>query len=84
MALRFGTSVTTANTYYGTILLDQRTGAYWELNPTGTTIVATLLAGGDEAAAAEALVAEFDVDREQAARDVETLVGDLRASGLAA
>ncbi|MFF1482909.1 lasso peptide biosynthesis PqqD family chaperone [Streptomyces sp. NPDC058301] len=84
MALRFATDVSTAQTDYGTVLLDQRSGQYWELNPTATLIIQTLLAGQDEAAATDAVVAEFDIDRERAQRDVTQLVGELRASGLAA
>ncbi|GAA2454249.1 lasso peptide biosynthesis PqqD family chaperone [Streptomyces glaucus] len=82
MTLRFGTDVSTAQTEYGTVLLDQRSGDYWELNPTGALVVRTLMDGGDEAAAVAALVARFDVDRDQAARDVDALVRDLRAAGL--
>ncbi|GHC39487.1 lasso peptide biosynthesis PqqD family chaperone [Streptomyces cinnamoneus] len=82
MALRLGADVCTATTEYGTILLDQRSGAYWELNPTGTLVVRTLLEGGDEEDAVGALVAEFDIDQDQAARDVAALTGQLRTSGL--
>ncbi|MFG3505421.1 lasso peptide biosynthesis PqqD family chaperone [Streptomyces sp. WAC05374] len=83
MALRFGANVSTAETDYGTVLLDERAGEYWELNPTGTLVVRTLMAGGDEAAAADALVAEFDIDRARAEEDVAALVAELRTSGLA-
>ncbi|MDX2601543.1 lasso peptide biosynthesis PqqD family chaperone [Streptomyces caniscabiei] len=83
MALRFGPDVSTAETEYGTVLLDERGGAYWELNPTATLVVKTLLDGGDEAAAADALVAEFDIDRARAEHDVTALVRELRESGLA-
>ncbi|WP_030301136.1 lasso peptide biosynthesis PqqD family chaperone [Streptomyces katrae] len=83
MPLRFGADVSTADTDYGTVLLDERNGQYWELNPTGTLVVQTLMGGGDEAAAADALVAEFDIDRSQAEQDIAALVTELRASGLA-
>jgi hypothetical protein len=83
MPLRFGDNVSTAETDYGAVLLDERAGAYWELNPTATLVVRTLLDGGEEADAAAALVREFDIDQAQALRDVETLVGQLRSSGLA-
>ncbi|MEV4437052.1 lasso peptide biosynthesis PqqD family chaperone [Streptomyces sp. NPDC049555] len=83
MALRLGADVCTATTAYGTVLLDQRSGEYWELNPTGTLVVRTLLEGGDEQDAVDALVAEFDIDRDQAARDVSALTEQLRSSGLA-
>ncbi|WP_328979582.1 lasso peptide biosynthesis PqqD family chaperone [Streptomyces canus] len=83
MPLRFGDDVSTAETDYGTVLLDERAGAYWELNPTATLVVRTLLDGGEEPDAAAALVREFDIDQAQAMQDVETLVRELRNSGLA-
>ncbi|HCA88119.1 MAG TPA: lasso peptide biosynthesis PqqD family chaperone [Streptomyces sp.] len=82
MPLHFATDVSTAETDYGTVLLDQRSGRYWELNPTGTLVVRALLHGAEEADAVDAVVAEFDIDRAQAARDVATLVENLRTSGL--
>ncbi|CAL9497800.1 hypothetical protein SUDANB108_03383 [Streptomyces sp. enrichment culture] len=82
MALRFEPDVSTAETAYGTVLLDERSGDYWELNPTATLVVTTLLAGGDETAAADALVARFDIDRARAEQDVVSLVRELRESGL--
>ncbi|MFW6694317.1 lasso peptide biosynthesis PqqD family chaperone [Streptomyces sp. MAR4 CNX-425] len=83
MPLKFGADVSTAETDYGTVLLDARAGEYWELNPTGTLVVSTLMAGGDEAAAVAALVDEFDIDPARAQQDVDALVRQLRASGLA-
>ncbi|GGX81122.1 lasso peptide biosynthesis PqqD family chaperone [Streptomyces minutiscleroticus] len=83
MALRFGADVCTAKTGYGTVLLDQRSGAYWELNPTATLVVDILLTGGDEAAAATAVTEAFDVDADRARADVDALVEQLRAGGLA-
>ena len=83
MPLRFGDNVSTAETDYGTVLLDEKVGSYWELNPTATLVVRTLLDGGEESDAAAALVLEFDIDQAQALQDVETLVRGLRASGLA-
>jgi hypothetical protein len=83
MPLRFGDEVSTAETDYGTVLLDERVGSYWELNPTATLVVRTLLDGGEAADAAAALVREFDIDQAQALQDVETLVRELRESGLA-
>lgn len=84
MALRFATHVTTARTDYGTVLLDQRSGQYWELNPTGTLVVRTLMEGGEEADGVEAVVAEFAVGHAQAAKDVAALIAQLREAGLVA
>ncbi|MFG2647730.1 lasso peptide biosynthesis PqqD family chaperone [Streptomyces sp. NPDC048436] len=83
MALKFGADVSTARTDYGTVLLDERAGEYWELNPAATLVVSTLMAGGDEADAVAALTGEFDIDLAQATRDVDALVQELRTSGLA-
>ncbi|MBT2493830.1 lasso peptide biosynthesis PqqD family chaperone [Streptomyces sp. ISL-96] len=83
MALKFGANVSTAETDYGTVLLDERAGEYWELNPTGTLVVSTLMAGGDEADAVAALTNEFDISPDQAKQDVDALVLQLRTSGLA-
>ncbi|MFD5268945.1 lasso peptide biosynthesis PqqD family chaperone [Streptomyces sp. NPDC058335] len=83
MSMRFGAHVSTAQTDYGTVLLDERAGAYWELNPTATLVVGTLMAGGDEADAVTALTNEFDIDLAQARQDVDALVQQLRTSGLA-
>ncbi|GGY32402.1 lasso peptide biosynthesis PqqD family chaperone [Streptomyces djakartensis] len=83
MPLCFGDHVSTAETGYGTVLLDEQSGRYWELNPTASLVVRTLLDGGEAGDAAAALVREFDIDQAQALRDVETLVGELRTSGLA-
>lgn len=83
MTLRFSPDVSTAKTDYGTVLLDERSGGYWELNPTGTLVVQTLLEGADEAVAVDALVAQFDVEPAQAEQDVAALVRGLREAGLA-
>ncbi len=84
MALRFGSDICTAKTDYGTVLLDRRSGEYWELNPTGTLVVQTLLEGGEQADAVDAIVAEFDIERGRAAQDVSALIDQLRACGLVA
>lgn len=83
MALRFGANVSAAETDYGTVLLDERGGAYWELNPTATLVVKMLMAGRDEADAVTAITDEFDIDLAQARQDVDALVRQLRTSGLA-
>ncbi|GAA2922056.1 lasso peptide biosynthesis PqqD family chaperone [Streptomyces enissocaesilis] len=83
MALKFGADVSTAETDYGTVLLDERTGQYWELNPTATLVVSTLMAGGDEADAVAELTDTFDIGPDRAKQDVDALVRQLRASGLA-
>ncbi|MGR8010936.1 lasso peptide biosynthesis PqqD family chaperone [Streptomyces hypolithicus] len=82
MALRFGANVSAAETDYGTVLLDEHVGQYWELNPTATLVVKTLMAGGDEADAVAAVADEFDIDVARARQDVDALVQQLWTSGL--
>ncbi|MFB8183313.1 lasso peptide biosynthesis PqqD family chaperone [Streptomyces sp. NPDC055966] len=82
MALRFRSQVSTVDTEYGTVLLDERTGAYWQLNPTGAAVVRMLLDGYDPEQAAAALTEKYDVDAEQARRDVAALVDGLRGAEL--
>jgi len=79
-ALRPGVLMT--DTEYGIALLDEETGAYWTLNPTGATIVRTLTGGGDVAAATQALVTDYGVDATTARTDVVELLDALRAADL--
>jgi hypothetical protein len=80
MTLRRGVSA--ADTDYGTTLLDEDSGEYFTLNPSGALVLRTLLGGGSAAKAALALAAEYDVDAQTADRDVADLLAELRASGL--
>lgn len=82
MALQLRTDVSAAETEYGTVLLDERSGRYWQLNDTGALVVQTLLAGGTQSEAIASLVAAFDVDESQANADVAVLLDELRSAGL--
>ncbi|TDD88197.1 lasso peptide biosynthesis PqqD family chaperone [Actinomadura rubrisoli] len=80
MNLRPG--VSTTDTAYGTVLLDERSGDYFQLNPTAARVVRLLADGRTPAEAAAALAEEFDIDEPRALRDVTVLVGQLRTAGL--
>jgi len=82
MTLKLRDGVSTAETDYGTTLLDEDSGQYWNLNPTGVLVLRTLLEGGTPAQAVQELTAQYAVDAETASRDVEDLVGGLRSAGL--
>jgi hypothetical protein len=84
MTLKLRDGVSTADTDYGTALLDEDSGEYWNLNPTGALALRTLLEGGTSADAVQALVERYDVDTDSASRDVQDLLGDLRSAGLVA
>ncbi|MBT2209918.1 MULTISPECIES: lasso peptide biosynthesis PqqD family chaperone [Actinomadura] len=82
MGLRLRPGVSTTDTAYGTVLLDERSGDYWQLNPTAALALRLLADGRTAEQAAAAMAEEFDVDEPRALRDVTALVGQLRAAGL--
>ena len=84
MTLKLRNGVSTADTDYGIALLDEDSGEYWNLNPTGALVLRTLLEGGTSTDAVQALVERYDVDADSASRDVQDLLGGLRSAGLVA
>jgi hypothetical protein len=74
--------VTVAETDYGAVLLDQKTGRYWQLNPTAALIIDTLLAGGSDDAAARAVASRFDVDEQRVREDIAELLERMTAAGV--
>ena len=80
MTLRRG--VSTADTDYGTTLLDEDSGEYFTLNPSAALVLRTLLGGGTAAEAARALTADYAVDAGTAERDVADLMAEFRSAGL--
>ena len=67
MTLTLRPGVSTADTDYGTTLLDESSGEYFTLNPTAALVLKTLLGGGTREQAAQALTAEYAVDAATAA-----------------
>lgn len=82
MTFKLREGVYTAEVEYGTALLDEDRGQYWDLNPTGTLVLQTLLAGGNTAQAARELAEQYAVDVDTANRDVHQLVDALCSAGL--
>jgi hypothetical protein len=82
MAFRLRDGVSTADTDYGTTVLDTDSGDYWTLNPTGALVLQTLLDGGTPGEAAKALTEQYAVDAHTASQDVQDLVGGLESAGL--
>ncbi|WP_131786309.1 lasso peptide biosynthesis PqqD family chaperone [Protofrankia symbiont of Coriaria ruscifolia] len=80
--LTLQTDVVHTQTDYGTVLLDEHSGRYWTLNPTGTLVLRVLLGGGSTTEAADAIAESYDVDVATANRDVQALLTDLHAAGL--
>jgi hypothetical protein len=84
MALKLRDGVSTADTEYGIALLDEDSGEYWNLNPSGAVVLRALLEGGTSTDAVQALVEHYDIDAETASRDVQDLLGGLHSAGLVA
>jgi hypothetical protein len=82
MTLKLRDGICTADTEYGIALLDEESGQYWNLNPTGALVLRILVAGGTVAQIVEELAEQYAVETDIASRDVEELVGDLRSAGL--
>ncbi|MCB5182191.1 lasso peptide biosynthesis PqqD family chaperone [Streptomyces antimicrobicus] len=82
MKLRNRAHLSVADTEYGSVLLDARSGEYWQLNPSAAVVARTLLDGGGSAEAATRLTEAFDVDGARAAADVEALLAAMRAAGV--
>ncbi|CAL9424424.1 hypothetical protein SUDANB95_01911 [Actinosynnema sp. ALI-1.44] len=83
MTLRLADHVSLTGTEDGDVLLDERTGRYWQLNATGSLVLRTLLDGGDDRRAVELLLADGDADPDAVAADVAEVVGQLCSAGLA-
>lgn len=74
--------VTVAETDYGMVLLDGRTGEYWTLNPSGAIVAKELLSGGGLAGAVNRLTEEFSVDHDEANEDALALIKEFKEAGL--
>jgi Coenzyme PQQ synthesis protein D (PqqD) len=82
MTLKLRDGVSTANTDYGVMLLDEDSGQYWNLNPTAAVVLRTLLDGGSPQQAVQDLTSQYSVDAGTASRDVQDLVAELHSVGL--
>lgn len=82
MTLKLRDGVSTANTDYGVMLLDEDSGQYWNLNPTAAVVLRTLLEGGSPQQAVQELTSQYSVDASTASRDVQDLVAELHSAGL--
>jgi Coenzyme PQQ synthesis protein D (PqqD) len=80
LTLRKNVSIVHAET--GTILLNERTGRYWQLNTSGMLVLDILRNGGTVYDACRALTDRYPVDYDQAAADIDALLVILRSAGL--
>lgn len=75
--------VSAAHSINGMVLLDERTGRYWQLNATATLVLRALLCGAAPGEVAKRLTGDYPgLSAEQADRDVADLLTALRGAGL--
>lgn len=77
MAFRLHRHVATVVTDTGMVLLDERTGGYFELNTTGAATLTALLDGASPEEATRRLTASTHAPQEQVAADVTVFLADL-------
>lgn len=85
MTFSLAAHVTLTETEHGAVLLDERTGRYWQTNGTAATVLRCLHEGGTiETAIAELVDRHPDLPnvRNQVAEDVDRLLDSLRAAEL--
>ena len=82
MPLRLRPDIATTATDDGLVLLNERTGRYWQLNSTGADVLHALLAGDDVDHIAQDLVTRYRIDVKQARHDISALSEALHAAKL--
>ncbi len=79
---RLRADVTACPTEDGMVLLDERTGHYWQLNTTGAAVLQALLDGAAPEHITDRLATARPVSRQRAAADVTALLEALTRAKL--
>ncbi len=82
MPLRLRPDIVTTETDDGLVLLDERTGRYWQLNPSGAHVLHALVAGQHPDNIAAGLVTRYRIDLAQAHADIAALTDQLHTATL--
>jgi hypothetical protein len=82
MPPRLHPDIATTATNDGLVLLDERTGRYWQLNPTGAHVLHALLEGHHGERIAQDLVTGYRIDPRRAQHDVTALTDHLHTANL--
>jgi hypothetical protein len=82
MPLRLRPDIATADTDDGLVLLDERTGRYWQLNSTGAHVLHALLQGHHPDHIAQDLATRYRIEVQQAHHDITALTDHLSAANL--
>lgn len=80
--MRLHPDVISTDTDDGTVLLNERTGRYWQLNKTGARVLQGLLDGQEAAGIAAELADRYGIGLQQAERDVTAVIERLSGAKL--
>lgn len=79
--LRLHSNTASAETDDGAVLLQQRTGQYWQLNHTGVDSLQRLLSGQSVDEVAQDFAATYDIEPTQAREDITVMTDQLLSAG---
>ncbi|MFF9572040.1 lasso peptide biosynthesis PqqD family chaperone [Streptomyces sp. NPDC014685] len=82
MSMTLGKHVSASDVEAGMVLLDERKGRYFKVNPSGALILHALLDGSEPADVIKMIVERYEVSQERAAADVDALTAELSGNGL--
>ncbi|MGW8972128.1 lasso peptide biosynthesis PqqD family chaperone [Streptomyces platensis] len=82
MPVRLHPDVVATDTDDGTVLLNERTGRYWQLNATGGQVLRRLLDGHEATRIAVEVADRHRIDHQRAALDVAAVIEQLRTAQL--
>ncbi|MEU8916012.1 lasso peptide biosynthesis PqqD family chaperone [Streptomyces nigrescens] len=82
MSVRLHPDVVATDTDDGTVLLNERTGRYWQLNSTGGQVLRRLLDGHEAPRIAADVADRHGIDPQRAELDVTAVIEQLRAARL--
>lgn len=80
--MKLAKNVVFCETDYGAVLLDEESGKYWTLNPTGALAMGVLLGGKEHGDAVDAVVELYSAHRDIVSTDVSNLLDQLHEAGL--
>ncbi|WP_432140268.1 lasso peptide biosynthesis PqqD family chaperone [Streptomyces sp. bgisy084] len=82
MPVRLHPDVVATDTDDGTVLLNERTGRYWQLNATGGLVLRQLLDGHEAPRIAAEVADKHRIDLHRAEADVTAVIEQLHAARL--
>ncbi|WP_406478535.1 lasso peptide biosynthesis PqqD family chaperone [Streptomyces platensis] len=82
MPVRLHPDVVATDTDDGTVLLNERTGRYWQLNATGGQVLRQLLDGHEATRIAAEVADRHRIDPQRAELDVAAVIEQLRTAQL--